>query len=53
MTKTMKVIAVGYIFPTERICRRLEANPGFRYYPNFGTGVAFKIPAWISTLWSC
>jgi len=35
--------SVGYFFPTERMCHRLKAHPGFRLNPNFGTGVAFKI----------
>jgi len=41
----VKVNAVAYIFPTERICHRLRADSGFRYMSKFGTGVAIKIRA--------
>jgi hypothetical protein len=43
MIITMKVNAVGYIFPPERACHRLRAGSGFGYITKFGTGVAFKI----------
>jgi hypothetical protein len=43
MITTLKVNAVGYIFPPERACHRLRAGLGFRCITKFGTGVAFKI----------
>jgi hypothetical protein len=45
MITTLKVNAVAYIFPPERVCHRLRADSGFGYIAKFGTGVAFTICA--------